>query len=214
MKKTFTLFAFAFLCKFSFAQVMVATAEYNKLTKPALLINIPYTSETVSGAIIDTLNKLGYKSSKDKDKDYIVFKGVRLAALGEGSYDLYFNTDRMSKREKDKSTLYMLISKGYDNFVSDETDHNVIEGAKNFLNGLTDMTAAYDLELQIKDQQETLQKAERKLQSLKNDADDLQKKKQKIEQDIADNQKAQIDQQSEIEKQKGILGTLIGKRKI
>lgn len=214
MKKTFTLFAFAFLCKFSFAQVMVATAEYNKLTKPALLINIPYTSETVSGAIIDTLNKLGYKSSKDKDKDYIVFKGVRLAALGEGSYDLYFNTDRMSKREKDKSTLYMLISKGYDNFISDETDHSVIEGAKNFLNGLTDMTAAYDLELQIKDQQETLQKAERKLQSLKNDADDLQKKKQKIEQDIADNQKAQIDQQSEIEKQKGILGTLIGKRKI
>lgn len=214
MKKTFTLLAAAFLCNFSIAQVTVTTTEYNKSTKPALLINIPYNSETVSGAIMDTLNKLGYKSSKDKDKDYVVFKGVKLAALGEGSYDLYFNTDRMSKREKDKSNLYMLISRGYDNFISDETDHSVIEGAKNFLTSLTETTAAYDLELQIKEQQESVQKAERKLQSLMNDADDLQKRKQKLEQEIADNQKAQIDQKSEIEKQKGILITLVGKRKI
>lgn len=214
MKKIILLFSAVLFTVLVKAQVTVATADYNKTTQQALIISVPFPSETVQGEIIDTLNKLGYKSTKDKDKDYLVFKGVKIASLGDDAYDLYFNTDRMSKKEKDKTTLYLLISKGYDNFISDATDHNTIEGAKTFLNSLTNATAAYDLELQIKDQQDVMQKAQRKMQSLVNDADDLQKKKQKLEQEIADNQKAQEDQKAEIAKQQGILDTLVGKRKI
>ena len=211
MKKTFLLIATVFIFKLSFSQAAVSTAEYNKITKPAVIADIPFTSSTVEGAILDTLNKLGYKTSKDKD--YILFKGVKLAALGDGTYDLYFKANRVSKKEKDKTTFTMLISKGYENFISDATDHDVVENAKSFLNNMIDVTAAYDLEQQIKGQQDIKQKADRKLQSLMNDSSDLARRKQKIEQEIADNLKAQEDQKNEIIKQQGMLDTLIGKRK-
>jgi hypothetical protein len=121
--------------------------------------------------------------------------------------------DRISRKNKDNSTLTLLISKGYDNFASDSSDATLINNGKQYLNGIRDMIAAYDLELQIQAQEDAVAKADKKYNNLVEDGESLEKKRKNIEKDIEDNKKNQANQKSETEKQRQILDTLRGKRK-
>lgn len=202
------IFSFFFLTVNS--QAIYTQADYNKLKKPALLAELPFSDNTVKDAILDHMKTKGYK--QDKNKDYLVFKGVSLTELGPGQYDLYFKIDEKSRKERDKSMVTMFISKGYENFVGADTEPDLINNGKTFLDGFLGTTASYDLELQIKSQDEAVKKAERRLQDMMNDKSELEKRIARLQDELAQNAKNQIDQQSEIDKQKQILQTLISKR--
>lgn len=194
-----------------FAQSRNATVQYQDTKQPAIEFDVPFPEKTVVRSIDDYFQKLGYKG---KDiKGYLTYKGVRLAKLGPDSYDLYFKTDRKSKKEKDATTVTMLISSGYEKFIGDTTDAHLIDSVKNYLNGLTDRVAAYDLDQQINEQDDAVQKASKKLTTLTSTGEDLQKKKNKIETEIAENLKAQADLKAKSDKQLLILQTLKDKRK-
>ena len=182
----------------------------SKIKKPALLSELPFSDNTVKDAIVDFMKTKGYK--QDKNKDYVVFKGVSLSELGPGQYDLYFKIAEKSRKERDKSTVTMFISKGYENFVGADTEPDLINNGKIVLDNFLKTTEAYDLELQIKSQEESVKKAERRLQDMMNDKADLEKKIARLQDELAQNVKGQTDQQTEIEKQKQILQTLTMKR--
>lgn len=211
MKKLIATLSILILSVAVFAQAKLATADYQKTMQPAVEVEIPFPEKTVLKAIDDTLQKMGYKGKETKG--YVVYKGVKMPQLGTESYDLYFKTDRKSKQQKDVTILTMMISSGFDKFIGETTDAPVINNAKSFLNKQTDMVVAYDLEQQIKDQEESTKKADKKLSGLVEDAESLQKKKTKLDNDIAENLKQQETQKAEAEKQKQILVTLKGKRK-
>lgn len=192
------------------SQAIYTQADYNKTKKPALLSELPFSDNTVKDAILDHMKTKGYK--QDKNKDYVVFKGVSLAELGPGQYDLYFKINEKSRKERDKSIVTMFISKGYENFAGADTEPDLINNGKTFLDSLINTAAAYDLELQIKSQDESVKKAERRLQDMMNDKSELEKKITRLQDELAQNAKNQIDQQTEIDKQKQILQTLITKR--
>ena len=84
---------------------------------------------------------------------------------------------------------------------------------KTFLNKQVEATAAYDLEMQINEQDESTINAQKKLASLIEDGQSLQKKKEKLEKEIVDNIKKQSDQRIEADKQNQIFSTLKAKRK-
>jgi len=67
--------------------------------------------------------------------------------------------------------------------------------------------------VQIKEQQEVVEKNEKKSSSLIEDGVSLQKEKAKLEKKISDNEQDQVTQKAEIEIQKQILTTLISMRK-
>jgi hypothetical protein len=201
------LFAFAN----SFSQSFTTTAQYNKTTVPALQVEIPYPSKTVDKAIEDKMSKMGYNSKGDKD--YTVYRGVKDGQLSSDPYDLYFETDRKSRGEKDITIVTFLISPGYGKFASDSSDAQLIANAKQYLNNLIAVVAAYDLEQQIAAQQEAVKKADKKLSNLVDDGQDLAKKQKKIEDDIQQNSKDQSDQKAELDRQKQILATLLSQRK-
>jgi hypothetical protein len=161
--------------------------------------------------IIENIEKRGYRG-KD-NKGYTVFKGVMIPEIGPVAYDLYFKTDRKSRKEKDITILTMMVSSGFEKFIGDTTDSKVIDNAKTFLNNQTAAVIAYDLELQVKEQEELTAKADKKYNNLVEDGQDLLKKKEKLEKDIADNTQKQAEQKAEAEKQRQILDTLKGKRK-
>jgi hypothetical protein len=142
-----------------------------------------------------------------------MYSGVKLAELGPDAYDLYFMVDRKSRKEKEIAVVTMLVSKGLDAFVTESTDATVMSNAKTFVNNLMPNVVAYDLELQIVDQEDVVKKNEKKGINLVDDAAGLQKDKIKLEKKIDDNIKDQASQKAEIEKQKLILETLRGKRK-
>ena len=155
---------------------------------------------------------MGYKG-KDV-KGFTVYKGVRLADLGSDSYDLYFSADRKSRKEKEYSTLTLMIAKGFDSFVADSTDSRLMSNAKNYLDTIKVMIGAYDLEQQIIAQEDAIKKADKKYTNLIEDGQDLEKKRKNIENDIAENIKNQANQKAETEKQRQILETLRAKRKL
>ncbi len=193
------------------AQATTATVEYLKINRQAVVNDMPFPEKTIRDAVDNKMQQMGYKGKESKG--YMVYKGVRLPELGSESYDLYFMADRVSRKNKDNSTLTMLISKGYDNFASDSSDATLINNGKLYLNGIRDMIAAYDLELQIQAQEDAVKKADKKYTGLLEDGESLEKKRKNIEKDIEDNKKDQANQKSETEKQRQILETLRGKRK-
>lgn len=192
------------------AQTKKGSADYQKQGRPALINDVPFPVKTIENALEDKFRKMGHKSSSSKG--YIIFRGVRTDELGPDSYDLFFSAERASRKDKENSTVTMLISKGNDVFVADTLDSRVYDNGKDFMDNLRSTVAAYDLEQQILDQEETIRKAEKKDKNLKDESDDLQKKKRKIDADIDQNTKDQADQLKELEKQRQLLETLKEKR--
>ena len=211
MKRIYISFLALFISTVSFAQARNATAEYNKQIKQAVAVEIPFPEKTVGNAIEDKMTKMGYKSSNSKG--FMIYKSVRLPELGSASYDLYYNIERVSKKDKGTTTVTLMLSKGFETFVSDTSDAASIESAKTYLNGLRDMVAAYDLEQQITDQEDLVKKTDKKYNGYVDDGTDLQKKKRKLEDDIEKNLKDQKNQQDEQAKQRQILETLRAQRK-
>lgn len=211
MKHLFTLICALALYITATAQSRTATVEYQKVNRQAVVAEIPFPEKTIRDAIDNKMEQMGYKG-KDS-KGFTVYKGVRMPELGNDSYDLYFMADRKSRKEKENSTLTLMISKGFDSFVSDSTDARVMTNAKNYLDSIRNMIAAYDLEQQIIAQEDAVKKADKKYNNLVDDGASLEKKRKNIEKDIEDNKKDQANQKAEIEKQKQILETLRGKRK-
>jgi hypothetical protein len=196
----------------SLAQARYTSIEFQKVMRPAIVADVPFPEKTISNAIEDKMNKSGYKGKSVKN--FTMYSGVHLNELGSGSYDMYFMVDRVSRKDKGNSTVTLMLSKGFDAFVSDSSDAAVVESAKTYLNNLRDMVAAYDLELQIAEQDDVIKKADKKYNSLIDDGTDLQKKKRKIEEQIVENTAAQAAQKTEAEKQRQVLETLKAKRKI
>ena len=167
------------------AQARTADVEYLKINRQAIVTEMPFAEKTVRKTIEDKMAKLGYKG-KDT-KSYTMYSGVKLAELGPDAYDLYFMVDRKSRKEKEIAVITMLVSKGLDAFVTETTDATLMSNAKTFVNNLAPNVVAYDLELQIVDQEDVVKKNEKKGINLLDDATGLQKDKIKIEKKIADN---------------------------
>ncbi len=160
MKKLLLSAAISFITITAFSQARTATADYNKTMQPAVEIEIPFEEKTVMKSLVEKMEKKGYKGKESKD--YMVFKGVTMSELGAGTYDLYFKADRKSRKEKDITILTMLASSGYEKFISEADNAELHSSMKTFLDKHTEQATAYDLELQIKEQTEAVEKAAKK----------------------------------------------------
>ncbi len=196
----------------SIAQSRTEPVEFQKIPRQAIVMEYPFSVNITQAAIEDKFTKLGYKGKETKG--FLVYKGVRMAELGNDMHDLYFMVDKKSRKDKDNSKVTLLISKGLEQFVSDTLHFEIFNNGKNYLTNFGPVIVAHDLEIQIKEQQEVVQKNEKKSGSLMEDGVSLQKEKAKLEKKISDNEQDQVKQKAEVETQKQILTTLISKRKV
>lgn len=199
------------VCACTQAQSYTGTADYKKMSRQAIFNEVPFAAQVAEAAIQDSLQKLGYKPKESKG--FMVYRGVKLSALSNEPLDIYISVERKSRKEKEVSVITMLLAKGEDNFVTQGVDPGIIENGKLFLNGFTNHIDSYNLEQQISEMEETRIAHEKKTSSLASDAEDLQKKKKKIEKDIEDNSKEQADHKATSEKHSQNLETLKSKRK-
>ena len=212
----FSFSAVAFFAATSFAQAYEGTIEYNKKKQQAFVIDYPYPPEAVENAIVQKMQRLGYKGKEEKgifnkDKGFIVFKSAFITDISNSSMDYIINVEQKSRKEKDASTLYLIINKDNENAMKNFDGYDV-NRAKEFLNNLMPDIAAANLELQIKAQEEVVAKAEKKLKNLQNDKEDMERKIKKLQDDIKDNLKDQESTQKDIENQKEALQALKIKR--
>jgi hypothetical protein len=192
------------------AQAYEGTVEYNKKKQDAFMIDYSYSPQAVENALLQKMDKLGYKPKEEKgflnkDKGFKVYKGAYVTEANDQRLDYILKVEPKSRKNQDESVLYMIIQKDGVNaragFNADETSK-----IKLFLKNLKPDVEAADLELQIKNQQEVIAKAEKKLRDLKDDQQSLEKK-------LDENKVQQDNTQKDIESQKQSLGVLIGKRK-
>jgi hypothetical protein len=201
-----------------FSQAYTGTVEYNKKKQQAVQIDYSYSPEAVENAILQKMEKMGYKAKVEKgvfnkDKGYIVFKNAFLTDISEQSMDYIVKVDRKSRKEKDEATLTLIVNKD-DNDALSAMDADGLGKVKSFINNLLPEVEESNLELQIKGQEGTVVKAEKKFKSLQDEQQSLEKKIKNLQSDLEKNIKDQESQQKEIENQKKVLEELIGKRKV
>ena len=133
---------------------------------------------------------------------FMFLTAFTLPALNNQKLDMYFKVDPESKTQKDKSIIYLLVSKGYDNFISPEADSATFLAATDFLNGFVAATASYRLNLDIEEQEKVVKNAEKKLADLQDDEKSLVKKIEELQADLRNKKNDQVMQEKEIANQK------------
>ena len=197
------------------AQSSVTSVSYNKTNQPALMLELPYDEEVSEGFIISNLKKTGYDAEtkgklfwkQNKLNGFYIFKDVRLEGLSQ-PVDLYFKVERKGRKAKDESIIYMLVSKGNEQFISSGSDDEIYSASKSFLNGFTDQSAVYKLDLDIKAQEEKVKDAEKKLDKMRDQEKDLNKKIEQLQKDLKENQENQQSQARTIQSEKEKLNEL------
>jgi hypothetical protein len=184
--------------------------------QPGLILQLPNNTTSSEGTILQKLSETGYKPEtkgallwkRNKTDGFYVFNGVQLPALDNQKLDLYFKVEPKSRSQKDQSTIYMLVSKGYDNFVSLESDSATFAAATAFLNGFVEGTAVYSLNRDIEDQEKVVQKAEKRLSELQDDSKDIARKIESLQADQRNKANDEETQRKEIAAQKAKLEEL------
>lgn len=209
MKKAVSSLLVLLFSLVSFSQSYEASIQYDKKKQAAIAIDYNFQSQAVENAIVQKLARMGYKAKEEKgilnrDKGFLVYKNIFITDISTDRLDYLVKVEQKSRKEKDESILYFVLLKDDKNALS-LMDAAGVGKAKSFLNGLLPEVEAADLELQIKEQEETVAKAEKKLQGLKEEQSSLERK-------LQENKASQEATQKDIEAQKQALGILIGKR--
>ena len=210
MKKIGLLLIAVIVTATSFAQAYEASIQYDKKKQQAIAIDYSYPQEAVENAIVQKLAKMGYKAKEEKgilnrDKGFLVYKNAYVTSISPERMDLMIKVERKSRKESDESVLYMIMMNGDKNTLS-ILDAAGVGNAKSFLNEMLPEVEAANLELQIRAQEETVAKSEKRLRDLKDEQSNLERK-------LQDNKTNQETTQKDIEAQKQALGVLVGKRK-
>lgn len=212
MKKLLFLLLSLLSASLLFGQAQEGMVPYQKTQQPAALIHLPYSPDVVNEAMDDYLSKKGAKS--DQLKGFKAFRNTRLSQNDTVFADLYFKIVRMSRDEKNKSTIYLLVGMPDDDIaLRNPSSRLTVEQAKEMLNQLAPVVEAFNLERQIREQNDVVIKEEGRYKNLVKEEGDLNERMRDIEKKITGNRQDQEKQHAEVSKQKQALALLVDQRK-
>jgi len=211
MKYIFTIFVALLSGAFAYAQApMPTTAEYNGQKYPSYIMQYDLPPDETQDVIVNKLKSEGYSASKSKG--YLVYRNTRLKDLNpDEPQDVLFKIERKSRKEKDKSIVTMIAAKAGaipEDKVKGAKSVAAIESSANsvaFLNSFQSNINLSAYNLSVSNQQDVVDKAEKKLKSLQDDQSKMEKKIKNLQDDLSKNKNDQQKQTEEIAKQKSIL---------
>lgn len=192
------------------AQAYEDKIQYDKDKQAAVAVDYAFREEALENAFIDRMRKLGYKPREEKgflnrDKGFLVFKNAHVPEISKEKLDYVIKVEKKNKKTADESVLYLVILKDEANMIASMSNADIAK-TKKFLNNLLPDVEAADLELQIRDAEQSLADAEKKLRT-------LQAEKEELDNKLGLNIKTQEETSKEIESRKLSVETLRGKRK-
>lgn len=212
MKRVLLLLIAAFVFSVpSWSQAYESEITYGKKKQKAITIDYGYPQEAVENAIVKKLESMGQSGKEqkglfNKDKGFIVFKDATVVDVSDATMDYVIKVERKSRKEKDETTLYMVLQKNGEDAVTTLDSYSVGK-AKTFLNNLLPEIEEANLELQITAQDETVVKSEKKFKDLQDEKSDLEKKLKKNSENLENQQKL-------IDTQRQALDGLKAKRRV
>ena len=204
----------------SFAQSFSSNIKFKQSLRPALTLHLNFESEMAEQTILAKLKETGYKpekngnifNKKDKQEGFYKFSGVELPQLANQQLDLYFRVDPVKTGDSTRSSITLMVSKGYENFVSSQTDSATFAASQAFLNSFVQQTAAFQINEQMESQKKTIAAAEKKWNELRDKQRDATDKIVRLQADINNWQQEEILQRQDVDKQRVILRELETKR--
>lgn len=207
MKKVFTSLALALAIAatgtVSAQNAHESSVKFNKTNENAVVADFDKPADIVEAALKDRLEKEGLGKMKSS-KGFMSYSGVLWNSVSSDKLDVYFKVEG----KKDKSSISVLVSKGYDNFITSGSDSRTIDNVKAFLNGFMANANAYQLGLNIKAQEEAVKKAEKAYSNATDDNKDLLSQKEKLEKKIAESNNDQTLKQKALDEAKKKLDDL------
>lgn len=197
---------FAFLCTTTtYAQnVREVAIKMNKVEQKALAADYPYAKGFVTQALDEKFNLAKFGKSKRKS-GFDLYSGVSWMEIAPADkLDVYVKTEE----RKGNTTVSILLSRGYDNFLTSTADATQIENLKTFLVGLSTGIQAAELQKKIEDQIKVVKAAEDKTASVVKDYESLKSQKEKIEKSMEQNIEAQKKANSDVDAAKAVLEQL------
>lgn len=132
------------------------TVKFNKTECSAVIAEFDYPADLVKAALAAKLNQAGFGKQRTQ-RGFMAYKGVNWNEVSSEKLDVYARVDGKKKR----ATVSLLAAKGYDNFVSNSSDPAAVDRMKQFLNGFAADIVAYQQQLDIRQKEADLQKAQK-----------------------------------------------------
>jgi peptidoglycan hydrolase CwlO-like protein len=188
----------------AFAQsVREGSIQYNKTSQSGLIADYNYSKEAVEAVLQKRFADAKLGKSKSSNK-FNVFAEVIWGEITSDKVDVYYKVST----KKNVTTVEIMLSKGYDNFVSASNDPNATLNLKNFLMSLEPDLKAYNVGTKVKEQEEVVKKAEKAVANSNANVDKLEKQKVQLEKNIEKAKKELEDTKQALEKQTSVLNSI------
>ena len=178
------------------AQGRFGRAKINGSKVDAISKDFSSDAASVEAAFVQMMKDKGYSSRNYKG--YLFFDDVTMPDISTGSRQFYFKSERKNSKT---STATLLIAKGDKNFLSVLNESDEMRKGETMLDALTPSIETFQSNADILAQEEVVKTENGKISKLKNEADDLDRKMKRLQQDIEK-------QQSVIDKEQGKLEDL------
>ncbi len=211
MKKQLLFLVAVFLVAVSVKAQNFGELEVQKKKIPALITEVPYAASVTEDAIRQKFSQMGY--SAKESKGVYTYKGVRIPDISDETLDIMIKVERKSRKEKDESNVYFIVSRGYENYIKATDDAAFLERVKQYCRSFIPLAEAQALEVEIKDQEDKVKSTEKKLKDYEDESVSLEKRLRKLQEDMEENKKNIEKQKGEVENQKKALDVLRAKRK-
>ncbi len=189
MKKIFTIILLVVPFLGFSQQAIFSNIEINKVVQPCVKADYDFSESTITKAFENQIDKLDIGKSGKEKGGFRVFKEKLITQFSQEKMDLYYRIDG----RKDKSSVYILASKGYDNFMNPEAQPEQMLAIKNFLDGLVleakKVTALEEIESQEKTTSKAASRYEDELKEAKSLAEDKKNIEEKMAQNVKDQEK-------------------------
>jgi hypothetical protein len=179
-----------------------ATVKYNKVNVPGFSYETSDFDVKVTAAALKARFEKEAKLKGSNVNGFRYYQGQPFAEFGSLNYDIYTQVVTTGKKKNLKTVIYLLVSKGNENFEAAAKDPELAENIKMFLNNfVATYLRQFDTEQKIENQEKVIAKLEKENKSLISDRDKLKKQLEEKEKAISTNQ-------SELQKAKNSLNSL------
>ena len=217
---------FIFSCLFFVSISLVAqptptqgTTEYGKVQVPCYNLEVPYPTDVAEDAIKKRFKQMG--ASGKEHKGFYEYKNVRIPQVRESLVDAYIKVERKGKKDKTASIVTMILTEPGQEPGTTANADNVGAGAAiasvgalGMLSSLSDNTEDLSIDLDIKNKEEAVKKADKEYKNLIEDGNDLESKLNKIQNEIERNKAEQIKMSETLTQKRELLVAAQGRKKM
>lgn len=205
-----------FIVALVFASPLISKAQakdtltfFNQQTQAASVVQYPYSASEVTGALAKKFGKLKFPKALKAVDGYSLYKGVTIPEISTIKIDVL---TKVVAQGESISSLYLILSKGYENFISKTSDPEIVANSLNFLNGFIKDLSAYRYGIEIEKQNAIIKGMDKKLESSVDENKSLERSKTKIQSKIGSLQQKSDGLRVKLETQQKLLEEVRNKK--